>query len=333
MTEIKWNYLISGTIAGGAAAAIFHPLELIKVRFQVNEASKLQLLNYEIINKIKIKSSKPSTTVSTPNQAVYRPSYKNIIDSIVKIYKTENGFRGLYRGVSINTFASGTAWGSYFLIYNTLKQNNKIIQDNLNVNLKTSKLSSILANYTLDATLAGVITVFITNPLFLIKTRLCLQYAYSNNSASTKNVVKYRNSFHALENLVRTDGIRGLYKGIIPGLFGTINGTLQMVSYDLMKQFWLKYKNNKQELNSIHYLVFSGLSKTFAVLMTFPFQVVRARIQDQHQNYKSLTHVIQNLYKYEGFLGFYKGLVPGLLRVIPAASVTFFIYENLLKLL
>lgn len=106
-----------------------------------------------------------------------------------------------------------------------------------------------------------------------------------------------------------------------------------MVSYDLMKQIWLKYKNNQIELNSMHYLVFSGLSKTFAVLMTFPFQVVRARIQDQHRNYKSLTEVVKNLYKFEGFLGFYKGLVPGLLRVTPAASLTFFIYENLLKLL
>ena len=332
---IKWDYLFSGIIAGGSSAAIFHPLELIKIRFQVNESSKPNLLNYELINRIKPKTVfKTETGTKVIQEAVYRPSYRNIFDSIFKIYKTENGFRGLYRGVVINTLASGTAWGSYFLVYNTLKQNNKIIQDNLNVNLKTNRLTSILANYTLDATLAGVIIVFITNPLFLIKTRMCLQYAYSDAGVvSSSNVVKYRNSFHALQHLLKTDGFFGLYKGIIPGLFGTINGTLQMVSYDLMKQFWLKYKNNEVELNSIHYLVFSGFSKTFAVIMTFPFQVVRARIQDQHRNYKSLTEVVGNLYKFEGFLGFYKGLVPGLLRVTPAASVTFFIYENMLKLL
>jgi solute carrier family 25 (mitochondrial folate transporter), member 32 len=331
---IKWDYLFSGILAGGTSAAIFHPLELIKIRFQVNEFSKPKLLNYDLINKIKPKTVIKTETKSKVNQAaVYRPSYKNIIDSIFKIYKTENGLRGLYRGVVINTLASGTAWGSYFLVYNTLKQNNKIIQDNLNVNLKTNRLTSILANYTLDATLSGVIIVFITNPLFLIKTRMCLQYAYNDAGVNTSNVVKYRNSYHALQHLLKTDGFFGLYKGIVPGLFGTINGTLQMVSYDLMKQFWLKYKNNEVELNSIHYLVFSGFSKTFAVIMTFPFQVVRARIQDQHRNYTSLTQVVRNLYKFEGFFGFYKGLVPGLLRVTPAASVTFFIYENMLKLL
>jgi solute carrier family 25 folate transporter 32 len=325
-SDIRYDFLFAGSIAGGSAAAIFHPLELIKVRFQVNEISKPKLLNYDVLTKIKLTSA---SATSTPKQIVYRPIYKNIIDTVVKIYKTENGLKGLYRGVSINTFASGTAWGLYFLIYNSLKQNNKTIQDNLNVNLKTNKITSILANYTLDATIAGVITIGITNPLFLIKTRLCLQYA--NAGGDNKNVVKYRNSFHAFEHLIKTDGVKGLYKGIIPGLFGTINGTLQMVSYDMMKQLWLKYDKNNDGLNSGHYLVFSGLSKSFAVVMTFPFQVVRARLQDQHRNYKSLNEVIRHLYRYEGVLGFYKGLVPGLLRVTPAASVTFFIYENLLK--
>ncbi len=111
---------------------------------------------------------------------------------------------------------------------------------------------------------------------------MCLQYAFNDAgvSMSTCKVVKYRNSYHPLQHRLKTDGFLGLYKGIIPGLFGTMNGTLQMVSYDLMKQFCLKYKKNEVELNSIHYLEFSGFSKSFAVILTFPFQVVRARIQD-----------------------------------------------------
>lgn len=121
-----------------------------------------------------------------------------------------------------------------------------------------------------------------------------------------------------------------------------------MVAYDLMKQSWLKYLNLKQkqaysngsnnahthvQLNSSHYLIFSGLSKSLAVISTYPFQVIRSRIQDQHRNYKSLNEIITTTYKLEGFVGFYKGLIPCLLRVTPAACVTFLIYENLLKLL
>ena len=81
-----------------------------------------------------------------------------------------------------------------------------------------------VTNYTLDATIAGVATILVTNPLFLIKTRMCLQYAQAN----TGKTVLYKSSWHAFKTLLATDGIVGLYKGIIPGLFGTLNGTIQV---------------------------------------------------------------------------------------------------------
>ena len=34
------------------------------------------------------------------------------------------------------------------------------------------------------------------------------------------------------------------------------------------------------------------------------------------------------LFRFEGVLGFYKGLVPTLLRVTPACCITFLVYEN-----
>jgi len=60
---------------------------------------------------------------------------------------------------------------------------------------------------------------------------------------------------------------------------------------------------------------------------------VRARLQDQHQNYRSLLDVVKTTYKRERIYGFYKGLIPCLLRVTPAASLTFIVYENMLELL
>ena len=116
-----------------------------------------------------------------------------------------------------------------------------------------------------------------------------------------------------------------------------------MVTYDLMKSWWLNHLKTKHlqtgekgaspELDTFHYSTFSSVSKILAVVCTYPFQLVRARLQDQHQNYKNIFDVIGKTYRNEKFYGFYKGLIPCLLRVTPAASVTFIVYENLLSFL
>lgn len=118
------------------------------------------------------------------------------------------------------------------------------------------------------------------------------------------------------------------------GLFGTLNGTIQMVTYDLMKEKWQAYKQAHGEpeftLNTFHYSAFSSASKILAVACTYPFQLVRARIQDQHQTYKNVIDVVIKTMQHEGIYGFYKGIIPCLIRVTPAASLTFIVYENLL---
>lgn len=56
---------------------------------------------------------------------------------------------------------------------------------------------------------AGVLTLLMTNPIWVVKTRLCLQYADDVNIAESK---KYRGMVDALKKIYRTEGIRGLYK-------------------------------------------------------------------------------------------------------------------------
>ena len=102
-----------------------------------------------------------------------------------------------------------------------------------------------------------------------------------------------------------------------------------------MKDKWQRYKrkttNNPDfTLSTVHYSIFSSASKILAVACTYPFQLVRARIQDQHQSYKNVFEVIAKTMRNEGLYGFYKGLLPCLVRVTPAASLTFIVYENLL---
>lgn len=78
----------------------------------------------------------------------------------------------------------------------------------------------------------------------------------------------------------------------------------------------------------MEYLTFAAISKLIAAGTTYPYQVVRARLQDQHRNYKGVTDVIRQTWRYEGIRGFYKGLTPYLVHVTPNICIVFLIYEK-----
>lgn len=49
--------------------------------------------------------------------------------------------------------------------------------------------------------------------------------------------------------------------------------------------------------NSLEYITMAALSKIFAVATTYPYQVVRARLQDQHNSYNGVLDVISRTWR------------------------------------
>lgn len=49
--------------------------------------------------------------------------------------------------------------------------------------------------------------------------------------------------------------------------------------------------------------------------------------------YRGMSDVFLKTYQNEGARGFYKGLFPNLLKVVPAASITYMVYEAMKKTL
>lgn len=78
--------MVAGVSGGVASTLILHPLDLLKVRFAANDGR-----------------------VSS------RPQYMGLRNAVSRIIRDE-GFRGLYRGVTPNCWGAGAAWGFYFLL-------------------------------------------------------------------------------------------------------------------------------------------------------------------------------------------------------------------------
>jgi solute carrier family 25 folate transporter 32 len=293
LSTIQYNQFLAGLSGGVVSSLILHPFDLVKIRFQVTET----------------KSSIQNTSLP------YRPHYTSLFDAFRSIYREKGLIRGLYQGVTPNVLGNGISWGLYLFIYNTV--------DVLHTNTFERKQLTF-QHRLIYSTIAGITTISITNPIWVVKTRMCLQYSNSRTN------LHYKNTFDCIRKIYRLEGMKAFYKGLIPGIFGTIHGTIQFVSYEQMKAFYVKTFHTT-EFSTPIILTFSALSKLIAATTTYPYQVVRTRLQDQHQNYNGVMDVIRKTYQREGISGFYKGMVPALYRVVPACCITFVVYEFVLK--
>jgi len=288
MASLQYEHLVAGVAGGVSSTLILHPLDLIKIRFAVDDG-----------------------VLRT------RPHYSGMFNAFGTIFSSE-GVRGLYRGVTPNVWGAGSAWGLYFLFYGSIKS---YMQEG------DSRRDLGAARHMLAASQAGVATLVVTNPIWVVKTRLCLQY--SSADASLPESKKYRGMIDAFRKTYRYEGMRGLYKGFVPGVWGVSHGALQFMVYEELKSQYNRRRGKTidSKLSTLEYLTFAALSKLVAACSTYPYQVVRARLQDQAGSYAGSLDVIRRVLRYEGVRGLYKGLTPYLCHVTPNICCVFLVYE------
>lgn len=93
----------------------------------------------------------------------------------------------------------------------------------------------------------------------------------------------------------------------------------------------LKNGEGEERISNEATIVLSTVAKLVAGTATYPLQVMRARLQHHLADElfgKGIGGVVKKLWREEGFRGFYRGMMPGVVRVLPATWVTFLVYEN-----
>lgn len=171
--------------------------------------------------------------------------------------------------------------------------------------------------------LLGSFTALCTNPIWVIKTRML--------STSSNYPGAYTSIANGTRQIFRSEGLRGFYNGLVPSLFGVSHGALQFMAYEKLKISRRGSTTQQQrDLSTVDLLQLSGLAKIFATVVSYPHQVIRARLQIYKAGnaYKGSRDVVTQVWRHEGINGFYKGLAPNLLRVMPSTWVTFLVYEN-----
>lgn len=70
----------------------------------------------------------------------------------------------------------------------------------------------------------------------------------------------------------------------------------------------------------------------YVVAVTYPLDVIRRRMQlkgtmSESFPYRNTVHALVTIYDIEGLSGFYKGMLPNLLKVAPSVAIAFVSYE------
>ncbi|GMT05647.1 hypothetical protein PENTCL1PPCAC_27821, partial [Pristionchus entomophagus] len=279
-----YENLLGGLSGGVLSTLICHPMDLLKIRYSANEGSS------------------------------FRPQYSSYLDAARQITKAE-GVRGLYQGLSPNIIGCALSWGAFLHVNDWIRERVRSSAPS------TISSSSHLTNFAC-AYASGVSVMCFTNPIWLVKTRLCLQYE--------SGVKKYDGMVDCMQKIVREEGARGLYKGFVAGLLGASHGAAQMMIYTHLKErraLQLGFERSAQ-LPLTDYFFFSTLSKVLAVTMTYPYQVVRTRMQDHNAVYSGVWNTLKRTVQGEGVAGLYKGLLMANIRTLPATVIVFMTYEK-----
>lgn len=322
-------------------AILTSPLDVLRTRLQ-SDFYRSQL------------KSNPVSTAYRPLLSVLRYSsvhFRETFQILATIHRVE-GWRSLFRGLGPSLTGVVPATAVKFYTYGNCK---RLLPNALGCEADTTLV------HALSAASAGVVTGTVTNPIWLVKTRLQLDKSRACRDGST-DMRKYRNSIDCVRQVVQQEGIRGLYRGLAASYLGVAETVLHLVTYEKMKDGFLKPKDDQSEAK--HSRLFegaisssaAGLSKLLAVLIAYPhevpsllwiassqfsnclFQVIRTRLRQAPMasgrlKYTGLIQCLCLIYKEEGIAAVYGGLTAHLLRTVPAAGITLGTYELILKVM
>jgi solute carrier family 25 folate transporter 32 len=143
----------------------------------------------------------------------------------------------------------------------------------------------------------------------------------------------YPSMWAGAARLLRAEGPRGFYRGLGVGMMSVSHGAVQFAVYDPARRWYFVRRGGEggEHMGNEATIVLSTAAKAVAGVTTYPLQVLRSRLQHYEAEAlygRGIRGVVGRLWAEEGWRGFYRGMVPGVVRVLPATWVTFLVYEN-----
>ena len=298
------------TIAFGTSKILVNPLERFRMLMQVQPVINTNLVE----RKFKVRGW----------------------NHLARMHK-EIGTVGLMRGTGLNIMLSAPLCFVPFASYDAYKQL-----------LYVPGVTRSDVNFGTKLLFGGISSLFflgVTYPIDYVRTRIaCDSYRHSMK-------LTYSSVAQCARDTIQKAGWKGLFSGILPAALWTIPYyTIAFTSYDALK---LKFNNGEDHGDAsnslLTHMICGGIAAAYAEAIAYPLDTLQRRIiingmtplyKPQPQQITEsivgpfgLTSMAHSIWVQEGILGFYRGLLPNMVRSFFQMGCMFMVYQNCKKML
>jgi len=303
---------LAGGVAGCVAKTVVAPLDRVKILFQA----------------------------SNPDFQKYAGTWRGAFTAGADIYQRV-GFRGLFQGHSATLLRIFPYAGIKFMAY-----------DQIHLLLMPTRASETNVRRFIAGSLCGVISVFCTYPLELVRVRL----AFQTRSIQAKQGVSYRPTLSSTISTIYSESkqldtttltgrskpaliarfpLLSFYRGFMVTVMGMIPyaGT-SFLTWGYLRSIYVPLlpSGRSSRATPVRDLVIGAISGAISQTVSYPFEVIRRRMQvgglTQPTKWMPLNETVASIWKKSGWRGFFVGLGIGYLKIIPMTAVSFAVWEG-----
>ncbi|KAL9687919.1 hypothetical protein QQ045_032330 [Rhodiola kirilowii] len=176
--------------------------------------------------------------------------------------------------------------------------------------------------------LSGMIAQVVASPADLVKVRM--------QADGRLGLRRYSNIMDALNKIVRSEGVGGLWRGVVPNMQRAFLVNMgELACYDHAKRFVIS--NGITDDNVYGHTLASFMSGLAATTLSCPADVVKTRMMNQavgkgngsETGYRNSIHCLVRTVRVEGIKALWKGFFPTWARLGPWQFVFWVSYEKL----
>lgn len=311
------GYFLAGAVAGAVSRTATAPLDRIKVYLIANVGPP----------KDSIEAAKQGNAV-----AAAKKLGQPLVAAAKELWKA-GGMRSLFAGNGLNVLKvmpeSAIKFGSYEAAKRALAQLEGH-GDPQNIN----PYSKFVAGGA-----GGLVSQLFVYPIDTLKFRMQCETVSGGLHGNALIIETAKKMYR--QGLVRTS-----YRGLTMGLIGMFPySAIDLGTFEFLKSKLAQHSAKRLGCHEEDALPGSfatgcigAFSGAFGASVVYPINLLRTRLQAQGTvlhppTYTGIVDVAQRTIKNEGFRGLFKGITPNLLKVVPAVSITYVVYENTKKAL